>query len=187
MRVFFKKPLKKLFGISLSLLLVMNMIGKPLLEYYQEEVKSSLSEETVFFEENGDKLTVKVPFQLPYQSASYNFEDVQDVVVYKGNFYRTVKRVFENDTLYTQLKKESIDRSNLFDMVSQVTKNYDKKPVDPIQNIIDILKTFSSNYHTTSVSYYAFFWTDWLKFSHTEPISLYHSHAGVITAPPPRC
>jgi hypothetical protein len=72
-------------------------------------------------------------------------------------------------------------------MAGQVSKNYDKKPVDPVQNMIDLLKNFSGSYHTISADYYTFFWVDWLKFSHSDPVSFYDSLLGHITSPPPRC
>ncbi len=163
------------------------MIGRPFLEYFREEVKTALEVEAVAFQEDGDHLLLKVPFNLPYQSTSYNFDSGEDLIIYRGDFYRTTSRVFENDTLYTMLRKETPDRGNILEMMSQVSKNYDKKPVDPVQDVIKLLKNFSNSYHTVSVTYYTFFWTDWLRFDHNEPVSLYHSQERLISSPPPRC
>lgn len=170
----------------LCLLLIINMIGKPVLEFYQEEIQEEKYEESVFFVENGDSLLIKKPFQLPYQSTVTTLRNVDEVVIFKGEFFSAFKKTFANDTLYTYLKKENFTRQNFFQLIGEITKNYDTQPVDPVQNLIDLLKNFSKSYVKNIVSYYTFYWTDYLSFGHFSPVNLFISFKTNPVSPPPR-
>jgi hypothetical protein len=184
--VSYSETLKRLFGILLCAMLIINMIGKPVLEFYQEEVQSEVFEESVFFVENGDSLLVKTPFQLPYRSTITTLRNIDEVVIYKGEFFSAFKKTYANDTLYTFLKKENFTRQNFFQLMGEITKNYDTVPIDPVQNMIDLLKNFSKNYVKNTFSYYTFYWTDYLSVNYPDVAYIFASFRKIPVSPPPQ-
>ncbi len=167
-------------------MLIINMLGKPLLEVYRDEVRKEAFEQSVFFVENGDSLLVKTPFQLPYKSTVTTMRNLDEVIIYKGEFFSAFRKTFANDTLYTFLKKENFNRQNFFQLLGEITKNYDTQPVDPVQNMIDLLKNFSKNYLRQNISYLTFYWTDYLHVAYSEPSDTFASMKKNPVLPPPK-
>jgi hypothetical protein len=91
---------KKLFAISLILLLLFNVLG-----YYAVllglQLHNNIAINRLDTQEFNDTetITVKVPLTIPYASNSVQFERVDGVFEYEGEFYRLIKQRLLNDTL----------------------------------------------------------------------------------------
>lgn len=177
---------KKIAQILLAFSLLAFLLGKPLLEYI-EFSKELQEESSLVFETRGDRLQVKVPFLLPYQSQSIIMESSNELVVFEGSFYRATSKVLERDTLFTTYQKENLTRQNVFELMAQVSQNFDnQKHNDPLKSLVEVLKHVSKHYLKTDAKYITYFWNFEPTVAHSFVSHSFQSPNLVLFSPPPR-
>ncbi len=134
------------------------MLGKPIIEFIEidEEISSNFN---LIVTKNGDVLNLKIPFHLPYQNQKIVYDDVDELIMFDGNFYRGTSKVFENDTLFTGYQKENLTRQNVFELMAQVSQNLnEEKKNDPLKSLVEVLKHISKHYLKSDAKYIIYFW-----------------------------
>jgi len=132
------------------------LLGENIFEYYIFE-KTKTTEGQVLFERNDNLLVVKVPFQLPYLSDVQFSEMTGELVVFEGDFFRSENKFYTGDTLVTIFKKENITRQGVFEMLGQVSEDFDSHK-SPLTSLNDFLKNLSKIYYNTDAHFLVFFW-----------------------------
>lgn len=159
------------------------LLGESIFEYYIFE-KTKSTEEQVIFERNHDLLVVKVPIQLPYLSEVQFSEMTGDLVVFERDFFRSVNKFFSGDTLVTVFRKENITRQGVFEMLGQVTEDFDSHK-SPLTSLNDFLKSLSKIYYNSGENFLVFFW----NYRHSDLHFSYHNLYQQISlshqSPPP--
>lgn len=171
-----------MLGVSLMAFL----LGKPILEY-AEFSKELNDESSLVFENKGDRLQVKVLFLLPYQSQSIVMESSNELVVFEGSFFRATSKVLERDTLFTTYQKENLTRQNVFELMAQVSQNFDNQEHnDPLKSLVEVLKHVSKHYLKSDAKYITYFWNFNPIVTHTFVFNSFQSPNLVLFSPPPR-
>jgi hypothetical protein len=142
-------------------------------------------EPSVFFEERGDKLVMKLPMSIPYLNSWEESEEADNFIIYKGNFFRTTQRIFSNDTLYTYGIKERVSHGNLFSLLQQIKKQVKSAPASSGRKAMDFLKDLTKDYIQFASSSISFFEIEDLS------LKIYTHHGDILTSiklilsPPP--
>ena len=82
------------------------------------EMTQRLDQENYSQEET---VTIKIPFNLPYQSEGKTFERLQGEFQHQGEFYKLVKQKVENDTLYVVCIKDKKEKK-IFNFMADMVK-----------------------------------------------------------------
>lgn len=93
--------MKKIAVILLIVLFVFNLFGYRLLFYYVQE-KADIRLESNFDQNNyneNELIAITVPFSMPYQCNSTQFERFDGEITVNGNIYKYVKRKFSSGQL----------------------------------------------------------------------------------------
>ncbi len=115
---------------------------------------------SVFFEEKGEQLVMKLPMAIPYLASWNESEETDGLIIYKGNFFRTQERKFENDTLYTYCTKENASRENVFSLLQQVKKHVNDEPTAPGKKAMNFFKNLTKDYTQFNTQNIAYFWVE---------------------------
>lgn len=125
------KPLRKLFSIVFSLLLLLNVMG-----YYgvflglqyknDKDMIQRLDAENYSLSET---VTIKIPISIPYAADSKSFERVDGQFEHNGEFYRLVKQKLAQDTLYIVCIKDH-ENKRIDEAIANFVKTFTDKPVD---------------------------------------------------------
>jgi hypothetical protein len=115
--------LKKLISIALLFVFLFNIGGyyvvyvgclyKVRTEMAQRLDKGSYSAE--------ETITIKIPFNLPYQADGKAFERRGGEFQHDGEFYKLVKQKIENDTLYVVCIKDNKEKK-IFNFMADMVK-----------------------------------------------------------------
>lgn len=177
---------KKITQILLCFGLLAFLLGKPIFEYleFSKELKD---EPSLVFETKGDLLQVKVPFLLPYQSQSIIIENTNELVIFEGSFYRATFKILKRDTLFTTYQKENLTRQNVFELMAQVSQNFDsQKRNDPLKSLVEVLKHISKHYLKTESKYTTYFWNFEPSLAHAFVLIHFQTPNLLLFSPPPK-
>jgi hypothetical protein len=89
-----------------------------------------------------DIITIKIPFNLPYQSENNSFERTDGSFQYDGEFYKMVKQKVEHDTLYVLCIKDKREQK-LFNFMADIVKMSSDLP---ISSALKHLNSFTKDY-----------------------------------------
>lgn len=125
----FREAVKKLIAILLVVLLLFNALGfyglleglryKTTLELVRRLDKNQYSQDEI--------VTLKVPFAIPYQLNSSDYERVDGEIEYGGEFYRLVSQKLTNDTLFIACIKDH-SSNRIHKALADYVKTFTDKP-----------------------------------------------------------
>jgi len=108
-----------------------------------------------------ETVTIKVPFNLPYQLTNQEFQRVDGEISYNGEFYRLVKQKFENDSLVIVCIRDH-ESQRIHQALADYVKTFTDNPVDSKQSskititfIKDFIPSVVSIAHITDGYHYA--------------------------------
>ena len=139
----------------------------------------------VYFEQENESLLVKVPFNLPYHVETNFAVTPNELVVYKGEFYRSVTKAFKNDTVYTAYQRENLTRQNIFELMGQVSQDFDKDE-NPAKSLVRVLKNFSSHFYQPELKQTLFFWNFKTRPNLVFRNKLFDLPCILLNSPPPK-
>ncbi len=142
----FREAVKKFIAILLVFLLLFNALGfyglleglryKTTLELVKRLDNNQYSQEEI--------VTLKVPFVIPYQLNSSEYERVDGEIEYDGEFYRLVSQKLTNDTLFiTCIKDHSSNR--IHKALGDYVKTFTDKPAqtkNTAKSFVSFIKDF---------------------------------------------
>lgn len=155
--------MKRSVAILLIFLLLFNALGfYGLLEGWRYKSSKELVRKLDNREYSADEtVTIKVPFNLPYQLTSQEFQRVDGEISYNGEFYRLVKQKFENDSLVIVCIKDH-ESQRIHQALADYVKTFTDNPVDSkpsgkisISFIKDFIPSVVSIAHLSDGYYYA--------------------------------
>jgi len=115
---------------------------------------------SVFFEENGEHLVMKLPMAIPYQTSWTEAEAAEGLIIYKGDFFRTYEHKYANDTLYTYCTKENASRENVFSLLQQVKQHVGDEPTSSGKKAINFFKNLTKDYTQINSTTISYFWVE---------------------------
>ncbi|WP_255066828.1 hypothetical protein [Lacihabitans sp. LS3-19] len=170
--------------ISLVTFLAIFLVGSPVIEYI-EHFQEENSDIGFVFEQRGDQLLIKVPFNLPYHYETVFEVNPSELVVFKGDFYRAVNKAFVNDTVFTGYKRENLTRQNVFELMGSVAQNFDND-ADPLKSLERVIKSFAKQYYTQQIIQYTYFWNETPTVSHYFMSQNHETSFSFLLSPPPQ-
>ena len=133
-------PLKKLFGLALIVLLLMNSMGYFAI-FYGIQVRSDRKITSLLNKEKYDAsqtITIKVPLSIPYLMDQTEFQRIDGQFAHEGRHYRMIKQKYAMDTL-TIICLRDTNSEQIQTALSDYVKTFADNPQDSKGNS----KTFS--------------------------------------------
>ncbi len=180
-----KLLLKRIASISLLVLLVCNILGSTFVMLLDKWHEQRMVQPSVFFEEKGEQLVMKVPMAIPYLSSWNESEETDGLIIFKGDFFRTYERKFANDTLYTYCKKENASRENVFSLLQQVKKHVSEEPTSNGKKTLNFFKNLTKDYTQFGNNTIAYFWVEDLPLQNYTYLEFIPASTSFIHSPPP--
>jgi hypothetical protein len=94
-----------------------------------------------------DMLTLKLPYALPYQMESREYERIDGEFEHNGQFYNLVKHKVERDTLYIMYMKDTRE-TGLFETVSDFVQSTTDSPAS--KNVLKFIESLVKDYIPTN-------------------------------------
>lgn len=154
---------KRTIAILLIFLLLFNALGfYGLLEGWRYKSSKELVRRLDRRQYSADEtVTIKVPFNLPYQLTKQEFQRVDGEISYNGEFYRLIKQKYENDSLVIVCIKDH-ESQRIHQALADYVKTFTDNPVDSKQStkagitfIKDFIPSVVSIAHIADGYYYA--------------------------------
>jgi hypothetical protein len=125
----FREAVKKLIAILLVVLLLFNALGfYGLLEGLRYKTTLELVRRLDKNQYTQDEIVIlKVPFAIPYQLNSSDYERVDGEMEYDGEFYRLVSQKLTNDTLFMACIKDH-SSNRIHKALADYVKTFTDKP-----------------------------------------------------------
>ena len=123
--------MKKLSSILLIALLLMNIMGYYVVFIglqYKNDVLITQRLDREQYEES-QTVTIKVPIAVPYMSDNQDFQRVDGIFEYHGEFYRLVKQKYTQDTLVIVCVKDT-ENKRIHEALTDYVKTFTDKPGD---------------------------------------------------------
>lgn len=184
--VAFKLPMKRLIPITLTLLILMNVMGYyVLLVGLEYNTRKDLVRRFDRGTYNRDEVvTLKIPLSMPYGITESGYERVDGEFEYQGEYYRLIKQRFSNDTLFVICLKD-MESTQINQQLTDYVKTFtdqksDSKHTGKIS--INISKDFLPP--GFAISRVCDGWR--YNVSGEIPEDLYYSITASILSPPPR-
>lgn len=182
--------MKKLSSIFLLSLLICNVLGFTFVTLWNEWKADRTYKTSGLIEKNGENLVLKFNLAIPYQSNFTSNSSSEKLAIYKGEFYRESKQVYENDTLYVTYQKESISRENFYDLLNEVSENLDdfskNQSEEPTKKTSNFFKNLVKDYTTFGAKTIAYFWVEDAPIINYTFIPTHYSTELSLTSPPPQ-
>lgn len=182
--------MKKLSSIFLLSLLVCNVLGYTFVTLWNEWKADRTYKTSGLIEQEGDNLVLKFNLAIPYQNNFTSNSTSEKLAIYKGEFYRESKQVYENDTLYVTYQRENISRENFYDLLNEVSENLDdfskNESDNSSKNTLKFFKNLVKDYTTFGANNIAYFWVEDIPLrNYTFTLTKYSSELS-LTSPPPQ-
>ena len=142
--------MKRFFSIALVAIFLLNVMGYYgvfLGMQYQNDIAMRKVLDNHRYSES-QTITVKVPISIPYMSDNADFERVDGMFEYQGEFYRLVKQKYAKDTLTIVCVKD-FENKRIHQALSNYVKTFNEKA--PVHNqgskiTVNFIKDYISQY-----------------------------------------
>jgi hypothetical protein len=138
--------LKKIFVFTLIAVLLFNVMGYYGLFLglqYQNGIAMKKRIDSNQYDES-QTLTIKIPMAVPYMSDNPDFERVDGIFEYNGEFYRFVKQKYARDTVTIVCIKDQ-ENKRITDAITDYVKTFSNTPAHQQQHS-KLLKTHIKDY-----------------------------------------
>jgi hypothetical protein len=177
--------LKKAVSIFLVLLLLFNGLGfYGLLQGLRYRSARNLVARLDKDQYSRDEtVTIKIPFAIPYQLKSNEYERVDGEIKYEGEFFRLVEQKLEGDTLFIVCIRDHAT-SRIEEAITDHVKTFTDNPV----NSKNTSKTFASFFKdflptSTGITHVSDGWSYSVS-TQSPPEHFYNRSLAVFTPPP---
>ena len=144
--------MKKIFSIAFTALLLLNVMGYygVFLGLQYKNNKDMLHRLDRNDYRDSEAITIKIPISIPYASDVDEFQRVDGIFEYEGEFYRLVKQKLFQDTLHVVCVKD-FQNKRIDDAITSFVKTFTDQPVDQQSNgkiVVGFMKDFISQTFT---------------------------------------